>query len=224
LICAGLILGVNEPTVRNFDYSYIYYTLHDIFVPGDISMPEAWRWLFTLGPILVLLSLLLTQLSKSKTIIIFFILIISLWGAAFNGGLAYQKVKFDMYRAGFFYEAAPVLNEVPDRKFSIFVRAWNKHPKSERLLIVYRQFFDEKYPRGNDYDSENKNKRIIRRSIAYIKKEKDLLLRIKGKQILTDDLITIKKVFPTVEKIKEISWQGINLYVVDVSLPKPRLK
>ena len=223
LICVGLVIGRKYPAVRYFNYSYLYYKPFDVFVSGHISIPEVWRWLFTLGPILVLLSLLLSQISKSKTTIILFMLITSLWGAAFNGGLAYQKAKFDRHEAGFFYEAAPVLNEVPNQKFSIFVRAWNKHPHADRLLWVYRQFFDKKYPRGNEYDSQYKNDIQIREAIDYIKQEKDLV-SIKGKQILTDDLITIKKFFPTVKIVKEIGWKGIKLYVVDVSLREPSLK
>lgn len=218
LICAGFVIGIKYPAVRNFNMSYLYYKPFDIFIPGHVSIPEVWRWLYTLGPILVLILLLLSQLTKSKKTIIFFMLITSLWGAAFNGGLAYKKAKFDMYRAGFFYEAAPVLNEVSDKKFTIFVRAWNKHPHSDRLLWVYRHFFDKKYPRGNEYDSQYKNQRIIRGSIAYVKQEKDLV-RIKGKQILTDDLATIKRYYPRIKIVKEFGWKKIKLYIVDVSLP-----
>ncbi|MCK4822605.1 hypothetical protein KA005_42970 [bacterium] len=115
------------------------------------------------------------------------------------------------------------MNEVPDQKFSIFVRKWNEHPSADRLLWVYRQFFDKKYPRGNEYDSQYKNQRIILGSIAYIKQEKDLV-SIKGKQILTDDLTTIKKFYPIVKIVKEIDWKGIKLYVADVSLPEPSLR
>lgn len=223
LICAGLFIGIKYPAVKNFNMSYLYYKPFDIFIPGRVSIPEIWRWLFTLGPILVLLFLLLSQISRPKKSIILFMLITSFWGAAFNGGLAYQKAKFDRYRAGFFYEAAQVLNEVPDKKFTIFVRAWNKHPHSDRLLWVYRQFFDKKYPRGTEYDSQYKNDMIISSSIAYIKQKKNLV-RIKGKQILTDDLATIKGFFSTVNIVKEIGWKGIKLYVVDVALPEPLLR
>lgn len=223
LICTGLVIGTKYPAVRNFNMSYLYYKPFDIFVSGHVSIPEVWRWLFTLGPILVLLFLLLSQISRSKMWIILFMLITSLWGAAFNGGLAYKKVEFDRHEAGFFYEAAPVLNEVPDQKFSIFVRAWNKHPHSDRLLWVYRQFFNKKYILPNNFDAEYKTDNRIKGSIKYIKQEGDLI-NIKGKQILTDDLTTIKEYFPKVRIVKELAWKGIELYVVDVSLPKPLLK
>jgi len=143
----------------------------------------------------------------------------SLWGAAFIGGLAYQKASFDRFRAGFFYDAAPVLNEVPDQQFNIFVKAWNEHPRSEYLLWVYRLFFDEKYPRGHNFDSQYKNDNLIRGSINYIKEKKDLV-NIRGKQILTDDLCLMKEIFQEVDIVKEIEWKRIKLYVVDVCLPE----
>jgi len=223
LICAGLVIGIKYPAVRNFNYSYLYYKPFDIFIPGHVSIPEVWRWLFTLGPILVIIFLLLTQVNRSKTAIILFMLITSLWGAAFNGGLAYQKAKFDRYRAGFFYEAAPVLNEVPDKKFSIFVKEWNKHPHSDRLLWVYREFFNKKYILPNSFDAQYKTDNRIKGSIKYIKQEGDLI-NIKGKQILTDDLDTIKRYFPQVKIIKGIGWKGIKLYVIDVTLPEPSIR
>jgi len=218
-ICAGLLIGVKYPTVSKFNYDYLYYRPLDIFTPGYIYLPEVCRWLFTLGPILILMLLLLSQISKSRKVIIFFMLTTSLWGAAFIGGLAYQKASFDRFRAGFFYDAAPVLNEVPDQQFNIFVKAWNEHPRSEYLLWVYRLFFDEKYPRGHNFDSQYKNDNLIRGSINYIKEKKDLV-NIRGKQILTDDLCLMKEIFQEVDIVKEIEWKRIKLYVVDVCLPE----
>ena len=220
LVCIGFIVGVKYPSVFDYNNSYLYYEAADIFTPNKISIPEFWRWTYTLGPILIVVLLMTMQTSRSKGCLVFFMLTVSLWSAVYNGGLAYGKANFDRKMAGFFYKAAPVLNEVPDQKFSIFVKEWNKQRHSHRLPWVYRAFFNEKYKKGTGYDAQYKNHRLIKGSIKYLKSENELK-KLRGKQLLTDDPGLISRYYTSVDIVKTIPWEGINLYVVE---PKNALK
>jgi hypothetical protein len=205
-IIIGLHIGFKYGPVKDFEYGYNYLKPLDIYDANNLLYPSLIKRLYSFSPLLILGSLTYVVVTKAKRAIILFALIVSLLASFLNGGLAYKKANFDREDANFFYENAPLFNLVPAKTFSVYVEAWNKHNYSDRLLWVYRIFFDEKYQRVFEpkYKSQYLNESEVTSNINYITKEEDLPSQTLGTQILTDNPSIIYKYFPNARKIKQI--------------------
>ena len=229
LLTAGLTTGITFSPIgsSNYSYDYNYYETPGIFL--GTSEDNALQWpfyvkaIYILGPVLALGLLALIEASKSKVAICALVLVAAIWSSTFNGGLAYQKATFDRSEAGPYYRWAPILNEVPADKFSVYVTELNDSlgdPQS--ILWVYRLFFDEKYPRGDEFDAQYKNDLVIAGSIKIIEKESDLVFAL-GDQILTDDPQAVNKYQLGWITIKEFDWEGVSLSVLQL-IPEPEFR
>lgn len=191
---------------------YALICLFSVFFALQIGIDHYWafthpkeanivRMAYPVIPLIIVGGLLLIEYSKSRIAILLFMILISLWSPAYNGAFAYASASFARQEAGFFYKAAPVLNDVPAKEFSIYVESWNKtkytgHP--DRILWVYHSFFDE-------------NKKPF-----FIRHEKDIPTA-KGNQILTDNPEEVRHCFPYAREIKTVPWEGEMLTVLEIS-------
>lgn len=220
LIMLGLKLGFKYSPVQEFNYGYNYLIPSDIYThPTNLVYPTIIKSIYVFGPLIILGLLIYCLNLKSKKLILLFILTVAFWSSFSNGGLAYKKTLFDKNHADFFYKAAPILNLVSAKKFSIYIEEWNKHSHAERILWVYRIFFNKKYQRVFEpkHKSQYENEYEIKRNIAFIKNEQDIQSEIQGTQILTDNEKVILRYFPWAKKIVEIPYEKKMLVVLDIS-------
>ncbi len=221
LMVVGLRLGIKYHSVENYDYSYNYLKPLDIYETTSFPYPNIIKILYTFIPILLLVCLLGIEILRRKIFIVLFIILTAFGSSFFNGGLAYQKAKYDRERADFFYRTAPILNLVKDKTFSVYVEAWNQQSYSNRLLWVYRLFFDNKYQRvfKDQYKAQKLNADEIESSIIYIDKENDILSKAKNGRILTDRPDIVHKYFPSAIEVQRLTeFNNLrDLVVLDIS-------
>jgi len=186
---------------------HYFYTLH----PQAKSASVIIRTAYSIIPLMIIGGLLLIERSKSHIAILLFMILISLWSPAYNGAFAYNKARADRVRASFFYEAAPILNEVPAKEFSVYVEDWNINPYMNRLPRIYRPFFNDKYTKSSLADAE----REIANSIYWIEDRK-YIPDAKGNYVLTDNPEEIRRCFPGAEAIEKIPWRGKTLTILEI--------
>lgn len=217
LIVAGLGLGIRFPSIDNYEYGFNYFTPLSVFdssskmggaYPGYIIV------LFSLGPICVLGLLLLSEISRSRRVILLFLVVSSFWMAFFNGGLAYRKALFDREEARYYYKVAPALNEIPSDRFSFFTKGVTART-FDRVTWVYRLFFDHKYPRGTSYNSQYENDALIRTNITYVSQENELP-QVQGTHIVTDSPEAVLRYYPKAQLTGKIKWNKAELSVIDI--------
>lgn len=220
LISLGLKYGFVFSPVEKFDYDYLYLKPIDIYTSGNLIYPVIVKKLYSFIPMVVLAILVYIEFSKSKKAIVSFVVLSSFWFSFSNGGLAFQKAKYDRERAGIYYEIAPLLNKVEDKQFSVYIKELNKYPCTDCLLWLYRIFFDEKYQRvfEEKYKSQYLNEYQVTGNIGYIEKEEDLLSKIKGNQIITDDPDSVLGYFPSATETKQVYYRGgqKKLYIMNI--------
>ena len=188
---------------------------HAAFInPAAEGVPGILRMAYPVIPLIIIGGLLLIEYSKSRIIILLFMILISLWSPAHNGAYAYERASSYREFADFFYTAAPVLNDVPAKEFSVYVEDWNKRPHAKRIDWVYRAFFNEKYTKI----SQRTVLEEMRNSFLFIGDKKDIPMA-KGNQILTDNPEKISQYWPT-KQIKTILWEGTTLTVLEISRPE----
>ena len=200
VIIGARIGSLYPPALKAARFSDIFPQA-DIFKPGyGNAIPLAVRLLYLLGPLIVIALLAFIEYTKSKTGIMLFILSVSLWSSAFNGGIALKKASEDRLRADFFFKSAPLLNEVRDRKFFVFMRSWQQNPEFERILWAYRIFFNQKYLQYNKNTSAELRAldREIKENIRFILDEKEII-GIGETTLLTDDLNAASKYLKAAE-------------------------
>jgi hypothetical protein len=204
-LIAGFMIGYNNRPTGAFDIKSLVY------------LPQAMRWLYTLGPLVIVSMLACVEYSKLKISVVLLMIFASFWGSAYSGVLGIEKAKADMREAEFFYKAAHTLNSVPAKKFSIYVEDWNRRNHTKRVLWIYRLFFDNKYKRIFEpwYKSQYRNEYEIMRNIDFLNAEGEII-NIKKNQILTDrpDIVTFY--FPLAKEVVTIPWNEKQLSVLDI--------
>ena len=179
---------------------------------GSEHSPFLLRIAYPVIPFLIIGTMIFIEYSKSRTAIFLFMIFIAFWCSAFNGAFAYKKAYADRERASFYYEAAPILNEVPAKTFSIYVKEWNENNNVERIKWVYSFFFNEKYSNSSQAETEEE----IRNNVSFIKEEKEIP-NAKGNQILTDSPEDIYRYFPYAQEIKRVLWEEKELTILEIS-------
>lgn len=216
LIYCGLRLGFKHGPAAEFDYWYNYKPL-DICRKKDIIYAPLVKMLYMMTPYIIAASLACIEFFRSKRLIIAFVLIGAFAVAFFNGGLAYKKADFDRKEAAEYYACAKMLNEVPEKKFSVyFSREENKKMARnfDRVVWVYRLFYNDKYPQGTEYDAQYANDNEITSGIRIVPDENSLK-DAKWGQILTDDERTVRNNIPGAEKVKDFRWNGMQYFVLN---------
>jgi hypothetical protein len=162
-------------------------------------------------PLVIVGGLLAIECLKSRLIILLFVLLACLWLPAYNGAFAYNKASADRARAGFFYEASPVLNVVPAKEFSVYVVDWNNTAYMNRLPRIYRAFFNEKYTKSSLAEAQAE----ISSSIYWIKAEQ-YIVNAKGDYILTDRPEEVYQYFPDAKAVIEVPWHDEVLTILEL--------
>jgi hypothetical protein len=159
---------------------------------------------YPLIPLMMIGALMAIEYWSSRIVVLLFMILVSIWSPAYNGASAYDYVSnVDRPGVDHFYTSAPVLNQVPADKFSIYVEAWNKVSHSDRLMRIYAYFFNER--------------KIDTGNISFITKPESLSAdNIKGKHILTDNPALIHSYFPGATPVKSILWKDVQLTVMEL--------
>lgn len=186
--------------------------------PSGSGSPILLRLFYPFASLAVVGFMIFIEHKKSKIAVLIFMLFISFWSSAYNSAEAYARSASNQHLTNFFYNAASILKDVPSKKYDVYVVGWNESDinryysnLSERILLIYDLFFDQKYDRSSreTYKKERK--------IYFIHEEKNLI-NAKGDQILTDDPETVIKYFPQAKPIRTISSEtGNALVVLDIS-------
>ncbi|MFC1525471.1 ArnT family glycosyltransferase [Candidatus Latescibacterota bacterium] len=220
VLIVGLRVGLAYPPVVAFDYSYAYHRVTDIYVRHGLGYPLWARWLYVLGPLCTLCLLAWAACTRQRGAVVGFMLTMALWTSAHNGGLAAKKAVADRSEASFFYRAASALEATPGDRFAVFVREWNLNPRVERVLWVYRLFYDRKYHKGHEYDAKYEHELAVTRSIKIITDEKELP-NVRGGYILTDDVEAAEGAFAECVVVGRVPWGRSHLAYVRVTPPVP---
>ena len=158
---------------------------------------------YPLIPLIIVGALMAIEYWQSRVLVLLLVILISVWSPAYNGASAYGIVSTVRNRVECYYTAAPLLNQVPADKFSIYVEAWIKDQYSDRLLRIYSYFFNER--------------KINTKNIVFITDPKLLTVdNIKGKLILTDNPKLIRRYFPEAKPGKSILWKNTTLTVMQL--------
>ncbi len=211
----GMLIGFNNPVIEAFNTGYNYYQTLDMYtVDTKIFYNYFTKVFYILGPIAIIVLLTFVEGSKSKKAVLFLLVVVSLFSSAYNGGIARKKAKADSGEANFFYDIAPVFNQVDDTKFAVYIKN-NTHV--DRLLWVYGLFFDKKYRRGISYDSAVANEKDIQSNIKIITEPSQFIATDFGNTILTDDQVIVMSLFKASNIIKTIQWKDKSLYIIRVT-------
>lgn len=217
LVNLGLHLGFQFPAVDGYEHAFNYMKIPDVYtVSYKIDGPHAvWiRLVFSLGPILALVLLLLSELRRQRQVILVFLVWVSFWMAFFCGGLAYCAAAFAREEAGYCYRVAPVLNQIPADRFSFFTKGLTARG-FDNVMGVYSLFFDHKYPRGTSYNSRYENEKLVRTNITYVAQENELP-EVKGTHIVTDSPEIVLRYYPKARLVGTIKWNKAALSVIDI--------
>jgi hypothetical protein len=160
--------------------------------------------------------LLVSNVSKWRESVLGFMMLMAVGGSTLFGGWAHHIVSRAQSNSAFYYEAAPILNEVPADSFSIYVERWKEQHDSQRLLWVYRLFFDQRVSDRDSFDSLAKNENEIAQIISFLRRE-DQIPFAQGTHILTDRPTLIVKFYPQAEVVGQTVWRSVDLYFVDIS-------
>jgi hypothetical protein len=176
------------------------------------KFPYYIKWLYVLGPLVLVFSLILFEWLKKKEAFWVFLLASSLWITRYDVvGYSYHK-QLSSYCNDMF-SAAETLSKVPAKEFGVYVEAFKQLEHPERILWVYKYFIDTKYPRRTDFQALLEYNRQINQGIRYIPGEKKLDV-VPGNTIITDQEMVVKHIYPQAQKVKEINWKNKVLAVL----------
>lgn len=227
---AGALLSLAESsTVRKMGWVFAFMVLvvigfavgkkHDptgIFEVGTLLTDRTASRFYLIGALLVPFGLVALEAYRkvSGRALLVYMLFCALWSSSYGGGLAASNIrKIQAPEAAFFYKNAPVFNEVPAKKFDLFVKRWASQA-IHKLPWVYRLFFDEKYERGTGPLRQYNHQREVLASIG-IYRDLEKLIGGKGDQILTDVPSVVRAACPGFPIVKEFEWEGTTLYVLE---------
>lgn len=184
----------------------------------NLSSPKINQLLFHIYPVVpmcIIGLMVLIEYSKSRTLVLLFILLVALWCPAYNGASAYSAVSAINTRSALFYKAPLVFNEIPAKQFSVYVESWNSNKSVGEMKQFYAAFFNEKYPKVHNQDTYDN----VMNSIYMVTNKNDLPKAVlQGNSILTDVPDYIKQVFPAAEIVKNIPWESGYLYLMELNL------
>jgi len=189
-----------------------------IFNPVEYTptiFPAYIKWFYILGPLLLVGLLVLIGFVRSKAVVLLFILVAVIWNPAYNGGLANNYEKSLQSYCNFFFDAASVLKEVPAEQYGIYVNGFKQVEHDERIIWIYKYYYDEKYPKEIGYDGLKKYNQLIKENIQYLSGEA-ALKDVKGNYVLTDSEAIVTQYYPQAREVKEINWSGGVLSVMEL--------
>jgi hypothetical protein len=176
--------------------------------PNGAKVPGLARSLYSVVPLVIVAGMVAIEVTRRPAAILLTLLVVFSWMPAYAGAYASDKARADREEAAFFYEAAPALNKFPQKEFAIYVNEWVKSNHYDRLLWVYRSFFNQKYSLVSQAAAEeemDQNVKLIEnpREIPYLK----------ANYILTDTPSTIRRYFPQSVETVSFPWRGVTLSV-----------
>jgi len=210
-ITVSVVLGIAVMVIifislnMGFTYNPALYT--------PTKFPTYVKWLYVLGPFLLVSLLVLNELLHSKKLILLFLFVIALWNPAYNGGWAYDyELQLVSYCQSMF-RAASALEQVQADQFGVYVNSFKEIEYPERILWVYKYFVDTKYPKENGYDALYRFNQHMDQSILYIpgeRKWKDA----PGQVLVTDQVQAVMRLYPDAKIIQEIPYGKDTLSVL----------
>lgn len=212
----GLNLGYRFPTLQEYNFSYNYDLPLDVYDPDKVFNYSPWiRVAHTAGPILLFVCLLGVELSKMRWLNALLIPPMIFYTAFLGGGLAIKKTQFDREEAGFFYREAPAIVKAESKNLGIYVESWHSQAHADRILWVYRLFFDEQFERGNHPHAQYDHELEINRGFEYLA-NKDALKQTKKKFLLTDNPDALRE-FYAFRLVSDYVWHETRFYVVEIT-------
>lgn len=176
--------------------------------PNAQGMPGVVRSLYTVIPLAIVAGLVAVEVTRRPAAILLTMLVVFAWMPAYAGAHAFDKARFDRQEAAFFYEAAPVFNQVPVKEFGVFLESWNNVNHSDRVPWVYRSFFNQKYTRVNQQAAEKE----IEESIQILTNPNQFGT-LRSNYLLTDSRGSVKKSFPNAVEITRFPWKDLTFSV-----------
>ncbi|MBA4367331.1 MAG: hypothetical protein C0403_06790 [Desulfobacterium sp.] len=211
IISIGLKLGFKYGAVKTWSPGYITMMPIDIYYYRDFlanTYPKPIKLIFSLGPIIIFGFLIIIEVTKSKKVILSFMILASFWCAFFNGGLAFKHANSVRHQANVPYSFARVLSEIPAKSFCIYLSNMKEVDEGE-VEWVYRLFFNNKYPKPKTILQQDSLQRAIINDIVFIKN----LYDIDGEYIVTDNPESLLAIHPDAVKYKSDKCENGELHI-----------
>lgn len=171
-----------------------------MFFNSNIPVPMAIKFIPVFLPTLVVLFITVAEFKQKFLYVLLSVWFIAIWGGMTTIGKINQNKTNYWPLISFLFEDLPVINQVPNQVFSIYVKKWMRDPDwYSKLLWPYFTFFNQKYPIGPDRNKAQQVKNIIENSIKlYTGKASFLDGRLfnHSKTVLTDSPEEIDGWFP----------------------------
>lgn len=198
LLVVGLRFGItHDPT--------------DIFAPGYNPNLHKWVRLFYSGGLVAITVLLLAhELAPRPARVGMIVLLTALWGSAFAGGLMRKHFASTLIPlADFYYTHAPSLELPTAQNVDVYVENWNKRGEPERILWIYRLFFDRRYDRTRGHLAHD---RAVSAGVRFLRNKEELESG-RGEQILTDQKEIVESLFHQARLLQSKSIGQITYFV-----------
>lgn len=204
LVLCGERIGSWHPVWPRFEPGMImlYVSPNGVFSAGAaFDFPEPVRWLYSLGPLLVLALLILHEVWRSRAAALVFMAAVALWGMAYSGGAskimnAYLKAESDDAIL-----AARLIMSAPASSFGVYVGPWReRHVRFEDVLLPL-EGWRRGMPGGHTLERRFQHPPVRAVDAGRVAQG---LETIPGGMLLTDNPMAL----PGVEVIEPPLWRG----------------